>query len=191
MNKIWENQKHGNFEKLWVFISTPTLHSNEPGTCPPGHEIMEVETYAEYGELAKLKAESYEKYEKRKMEIAERILDIVEKYYVPDLRKHIDVKVVGSPLTNEYWAWAPNGNAYGMDLTPKQMGLSRITMETPFSNFYFCNASAGYAGINGTTGNGLVLFEKLTGEKVYDSSSAPSDGEMAEAAYKEAKKNDQ
>ncbi len=191
MNKIWENQKNGNFEKPWVFISTPTLHSNEPGTCPSGNEIMEVETYAEYGELAKLKEESYAKYEKRKLEIAERILDVVEKYYVPDLRKHIDVKVVGSPLTNEYWAWAPEGNAYGMDLTPKQMGLARITMETPFSNFFFCNASAGYAGINGTTGNGLVLFEKLTGEKVYDSSLAPSDDEMAEAAYKEAKKSDQ
>ena len=191
MNKIWENQKNGNFEKPWVFISTPTLHSNEPGTCPSGNEIMEVETYAEYGELAKLKEESYAKYEKRKLEIAERILDVVEKYYVPDLRKHIDVKVVGSPLTNEYWAWAPEGNAYGMDLTPKQMGLARITMETPFSNFFFCNASAGYAGINCTTGNGLVLFEKLTGEKVYDSSLAPSDDEMAEAAYKEAKKSDQ
>lgn len=186
MNKIWKNQKNGNFEKPWVFISTPTLHSSEPGTAPAGHEIMEVETYAEYSELAKLKEESYEKYEKRKMEIAERILDVVEKYYVPDLRKHIDVKVVGSPLSNEYWAWAPEGNAYGADLTPKQMGLARITMETPFTNFYFCNASAGYAGINGTTGNGIVLFEKLTGEKVYDSASAPSDGEMAEAAYREA-----
>jgi len=186
MNKMWREQKRGDFKKPWVFIATPTLHTKEGGTCPPGNHIMEVETYADYDELARLKEESYKKYEQRKNEIAERILDVVEKYYFPNLRKHIDVKVVGSPLSNEYWAWAPEGNAYGADLTPRQIGIARTTMETPFKNFYFCNASAGYAGINGTTGNGIVLFQKLTGEKIYNPANGPTEDEMAETAYRTA-----
>ncbi|MFA6006611.1 MAG: NAD(P)/FAD-dependent oxidoreductase [Candidatus Paceibacterota bacterium] len=187
MNKMWQDQGQNNFEKPWIFISTPTLHTQESGTCPPGNQIMEVATYVEYGDLAKLKAENYKEYEARKLEIAERMLDIVEKRYIPDLRNHIDVKVVGTPSTNEYWVSAPRGNAYGADMLPNQIGLHRVTMETPFKNFYFCNASAGYAGMHGTTGNGILLYEKLTGEKVFDPSKAPSDDELAEAAYLKAK----
>ena len=46
MNKMWDRQKKGDFSKPWIFISTPTLHTKEGGTCPPGHSIMEIASYA-------------------------------------------------------------------------------------------------------------------------------------------------
>lgn len=178
MNQIWREQKTGNFKKPWVFISTHTLHTKEKGVAPEGCEIMEVATYAEYEEMAELKKKDYAAYEKAKNELAERLLDLVEQKYIPELRKHIIVKVVGTSSTNEDWAWAPKGNAYGAYFSPDQVGLGRLTFETPFKNFYWCNATAGYGGMHGTTGNGIQLYMDLTGDRFYSASAAPTDDEM-------------
>ncbi|PIR45262.1 MAG: FAD-dependent oxidoreductase [Candidatus Vogelbacteria bacterium CG10_big_fil_rev_8_21_14_0_10_51_16] len=184
MNKIWKEQGAGDFSKPFFFISMPTHHSTEPGVAPPGHQIMEVGTYTEYKEWKELHDTDYKAYEAKKNALGEQLLDLVEKHYVPDLRKHIVVKVVGSPTTNEEWVWAPKGTAYGEPCTPHQIGPRRLPQETPFKNFYFCNATAGYAGIYGTTSNGIRLYAKLTGDRFYDITKGPTDKEFIEDTRK-------
>ncbi|MCA9388806.1 NAD(P)/FAD-dependent oxidoreductase [Candidatus Berkelbacteria bacterium] len=186
MNKMWHDQAVGNFEKPWIFISTPTLHTSEGGTCPPGHQIMEIASYTEYQPFEDKKLVDYKEYEQYKNRIAERMIEIVEQRYIPDFKKYIDVKVIGSPTSNEDWAWAPRGNAYGSTMIPSQTNR-RVQMGTSFNNFYFCNATAGYAGMNGTTSNGINLYEKLTGDK-FDVSVVRTDHERAEHSYELAKK---
>jgi phytoene dehydrogenase-like protein len=186
MNKMWEEQGKGDFSNPWIFISTHTLHTNEKGVVAPENcEIMEIATYTEYGWLKKLKDKDPAAYEVEKNRLAERMIDLVEKHYIPDLRKHILTKVVGSASTNEDYAWAPQGNAYGMAFTPDQVGPGRFTDETPWSNFHLCNATAGYAGMHGTTGNGCNLYSKLTGDNFYSGKTAPTDEELIEALPKE------
>ncbi len=184
VNKIWKDQQQDDFSKPWFFMSTPTLHSKEPGTTPPGNHIVEIATYAEYTPWKNLKDRDIKAYEIKKNELAERILDLIEKEYIPNLREHIDVKVIGSPTTNEDWVWAPIGNAYGQNMTVNEVGPGRLKMETPFTNFYFCNATAGYASIHGTTGNGMDLYMKLTGDHFYDAKKAPTDAEFVVDAWK-------
>jgi len=184
VNKIWDDQKAGNFSNPWFFMSTPTLHSRESGTAPPEHEIVEIATYAEYAPWKELRDHDYKEYETKKNELAERILNTIERDYIPNLRQYIDVKVVGSPTTNEDWCWAPMGNAYGQNMTPKEIGPHRLEMETPFENFYFCNATAGYASIYGTTGNGIDLYTRLTGDHFFDISKGPTDDEFVADAIK-------
>ena len=178
VNKIWEDQKNHDMSNPWFFISTPTLHTKEPGTAPAGHQIVEIATYAEYAPWKELRDRDYQAYEVKKNELAERILDIVEAEYIPNLRAHIDAKVVGSPTTNEDWVWAPIGNAYGQNMTPGEIGPHRLPMETPFKNLYFCNATAGYASIYGTTGNGIALYQKLTGDYFFAVAKGPTDVEF-------------
>ncbi len=175
MNEIWEAQRRDDFSNPWFFLSTPTLHSKAPGTAPAGTEIVEIATSAEYAPWKALKDRDYKAYEARKNEVANRLLDIVEQKYIPRLREHIVTKVVGSPTTNEEWAWAPFGNAYGQPMTAREVGPGRFRQETPFRNFYFCNATAGYASIHGTTGNGINLYTKLTGDSFYSFADGPSD----------------
>ncbi|MBI5138756.1 MAG: NAD(P)/FAD-dependent oxidoreductase [Candidatus Vogelbacteria bacterium] len=178
MNQIWKDQTAGDFSKPFFFISMPTHHSSEPGVAPDGHQIMEIGTYTEYADWKDLRDRDYKAYEAKKMELAENLLDLVEKHFIPDIREHIVVKVVGSPTTNEEWVNAPNGTSYGEPCTPFQIGPKRLPMETPFKNFFFCNATAGYAGIFGTTLNGMSLYTKFTGDEFSMPHKGPSDDDF-------------
>jgi phytoene dehydrogenase-like protein len=106
------------------------------------------------------------------------LLDLVEKYYVPDLRQHIAVKVVGTTVTNEDFVMAPQGNAYGSHMTPEQLTVGRLRATTPWKNFFWCNASSGYAGLYGTVGTGMQLYMQLTGDVFFDGSKSPSDEQV-------------
>ena len=176
MNKMWDDQLNNDFTKPWLFISTPTLHTRVGGVVPKGGQILELFTLAGYDYFKELQRESYSKYVQAKMRIAERMIDIVEKRYVPNLRKHIAVKVVGTPITNEDFCMATRGNAYGPIVTPQNMGPTRLKSNTPFENFFWCNASSGYPGIYGTIGTGMRLYVDLTHDVFYESS--PTDDEF-------------
>lgn len=179
MNKAWDEQLDDNFENPWFFISTPTLHSDYPGTAPEGGHIMEVATLASYQTFKDAKNRSEKEYNIKKKQLSERLLDLVEEYYVPNLRKHIAVKVVGTSVTNEAYVRAPEGNAYGSLLTPQQIGLNRLKADTnPWNNFYWCNASSGYAGVHGTTSTGVSLYMRLTGDHYFNSETMPTDDEF-------------
>lgn len=184
MNHMWREMGKGNFEKPWVFVSTPTLHTNERGTVAPlDCEIMEIAAYTEYRWLEDLKQKDYALYEAKKNELAERMIDIIAKRFFPDLRKHIVTKVVGTASTNEYYAWAPQGNSYGATFTPDQVGPKRLKARTPWENFFWCNATSGYAGIHGTVGTGMDLYMDLSGDRFYREWLAPTDEEKWETAY--------
>jgi phytoene dehydrogenase-like protein len=184
MNQMWKEMGNGDFTNPWIFISTPTLHTSEQGTTAPvGCDIMEVASYTEYDWLNDLRDKDYAAYERKKNELAERMLDIVEKRFYPDLRKHIVTKVIGTASSNEHWVWAPKGNAYGATFTPDQIGPGRLKAKTPWSNFFWCNATSGYAGMHGTAGTGIDLYMDLTGDNFWNESKMPTDDELAEEAY--------
>jgi all-trans-retinol 13,14-reductase len=92
------------------------------------------------------------------------MLDVVEDHYVPNLREHLVFKITGSPTTNERFCSCPEGNSYGSSLTPKNMGLGRLTAETSLQHFYFCNASSGYPGFAPTFWTGARLYQQLSGQ---------------------------
>ncbi len=184
MNKMWADGLELNMEKPWIFMSTPTLHSDEPGTAPEGGQILEIATNVGYKPFADAHTNGYAEYMKLKMKVADRMLDIVEEKYIPNLRKHIKVKQIGSPTTNEDFVLAPQGNAYGSALTPKYMGAGRLKAWTPWDNFFWCNASSGYGGIAGTLHTGVQLYKDLTGDEFFTTEDLKSDEELIDALPK-------
>ncbi|MBI4440650.1 NAD(P)/FAD-dependent oxidoreductase [Candidatus Woesearchaeota archaeon] len=178
MNQMWLEQGQHQFDHPWIFISTPTLHTSSGGTAPRSGHIMEIATYTEYEPFKKLQEKSYQDYVHEKSRIGNLLIDYVEKKYVPDLRKHIKVKVIGTPVTHEDYCNAPMGNAYGSYLDPAHIGLSRLKAKTPFPNLWWCNASSGYGGVHGTVSTGMQLYMDLTGDAFYDFSKAPTDEEL-------------
>jgi all-trans-retinol 13,14-reductase len=174
MNRMWEAGENLNVEKSWLFISTPTMHSNKE---PKSGHIIELATYLPYGPFKQAAESSRRDYQGLKMKLANKMIDLLIQHHVPDLRKHLAVRVVGSPTTNEYFCGAPLGNAYGAAMLATAT-TSRLTARTPFANFHWCNASSGVPSICGTVATGMNLYMDLTGDEFYDGRHAPTNEEL-------------
>jgi all-trans-retinol 13,14-reductase len=147
-------------------ITTPTLLTTARRDCPPDCQIIEFLTVADYHYFQQLKTENPKAYRTKKQDILDSILDVVEKRYVPNFRKHLVFHITGSPTTNERFCWCPEGNSYGSSLTPHNMGLGRLNHETSLNHFYFCNASSGYPGFAPTFWTGALLYQRLSGDAI-------------------------
>lgn len=184
MNNTWKELRNQNTEKPWIAISTPTLHAEYPGVAPDGCHIMELITAGHYATFKELSDKDPKEYRKEKRKQANHLLDIIEEKYIPTIRKHIAVKVVGTPTTNEDFCLAPRGNSYGSHLTPHNMGLNRLKSTTPWDNFFWCNASSGYGGVYGTVLTGMDLYMKLTGDYFFNPLGFPTTEEAINYAKK-------
>jgi all-trans-retinol 13,14-reductase len=163
LDRIYERQiDRGDLSDPWLFLSTPTLHTDAPGLAPAGRDVLVAATSCSHARVLALKGAGRAAYLREKTRIRARILDVIEEKYLPGLRRHIDLRVAGTPTTNERFCWAPEGNAYGAALTPSNVGLGRVPFETPFPNLFLVNATAGYPSIAGTVGAGLRLFDRLS-----------------------------
>lgn len=182
MNEMWNDQLAGDFTDPWIFISTATLHSGAAGVSPPGTHVMEVATVADYQSFRDLKTSDRRAYRRKKYAVAETMLDILEEHYIPGLRDHIAVKVVGSPTTNEDYVRAPFGNDYGSKLTTRNVNVGRLRAESPWPNFWWCNASSGFPGFFGTTATGLNLYSKLCDDPSVRRAGGPSTEEAIDFA---------
>ncbi len=167
LNRAFERMYEGqDYSNPSFAITTPTLLTKERGTCPEDCQIIEFLTVANYDHFQRLHQSNRKAYRQKKNEILNYILDRVEKNYIPNLRKHIVFKITGSPTTNERFCWCPQGNSYGSNLTPRNMGIGRLDHQTSLKNFYFCNASSGYPGFAPTFWTGARLYQILSGDEI-------------------------
>lgn len=161
----------------WLFLSTPTLHSDAPGLCPPGHQVLEVATCADHAHFAELRRRDRRAYNEEKRKIREGLLDVIEARYVPKLRDHLAVRLLGTPATNERFCRAPGGNAYGAALVPGQVELERRPFRTSLDNLWMANATAGLPSVAGALGAGMRLYGELTGDTVLPPRDLPDCGQ--------------
>lgn len=159
--QMYENH---DYSQLSFAITTPTLLTNHERDCPEDCQIVEFLTVADYDYFQKLRDSDKKAYRQKKNEIFAQILDVMEKKYVPNFRKYLILSMTGSPTTNERFCWCPQGNSYGSNLTPRNMGLGRLNHQTSLSNFYFCNASSGYPGFAPTFWTGAMLYQRLAND---------------------------
>jgi len=158
-----EMYERHDFSKLSFAITTPSLMTDDQSDRPEGQQIMEFLTVANYDYFKQLKETDEKAYKKKKKEILDVMIDTVERHYIPNFRQHIAFKITGSPTTNERFCWSPKGNSYGSNMTPYNIGIGRLNHNSSIKNFYFCNASSGYAGFAGTFWTGANLYQELSG----------------------------
>ncbi len=163
VDRIYDDQglRH-DLSQPWLFLSTPTLHSGAPGLCPEGEQILEVATSCDWARWARLRREDRRAYNREKKAVRETILDVLEREYVPGLRQHLSVRVMGTPATNERFCFAPEGNAYGSALTPANVGFGRGPRQTALENLWSVNATSGFPSVAGVIGAGMKLARVLT-----------------------------
>jgi phytoene dehydrogenase-like protein len=168
INATYDAQhERDDLDNPWLFMSTPGLCSPNATTrhAPEGEQILELITTCAYRPFDARSERDRKEYTRRKVAIRDRLIATVQEHYVPNLRKHLVMKVAGTPTTNKRYLWAPQGNIYGSALTPKNISATRLKAKSPIENLFFTGASAGYPSIGGTVGAGIRLFNELTGRK--------------------------
>lgn len=162
LNRIYDEQRSSaDLSDPWLFLSTPTLHSDAPGLCPRGHQILVAATSTDFAAWAALRASDRRAYNKKKKRAVDVMLDTIARHYVPNLRSHLTLRVAGTPATNARFCRAPFGNAYGAALTPHHVGLERKPHRSALENLWLANATAGYPSVAGAIGAGMTISEQL------------------------------
>ena len=106
-----------------------------------------------------------EEYNKEKERMADILIDKVEKTVLPGLRNAIEVKEIGTPLTNIRYTSNYRGAIYGFDQTLDNSGNTRLDHSTPVKNLYLSGAwtKPGH-GYGGVIYSGLECFGEIMKE---------------------------
>lgn len=115
-----------------------------PAYSPQGKNTINLMTLQGYGPWEKYekayRAGDKKEYRKEKERMAEILIAKVEKALLPGLAKAIQVKEIGTPLTNRRYTGHPRGAIYGWDQTVNNSGNTRAGHTTPVKNLYLAGA---------------------------------------------------
>lgn len=172
INQGYYQQLEGNLEHPWIFLSCPTMKSNEPGMAPDGNHVLEIATVCPYEPFEKLHQTDPKAYKAKKRDVYKQIMVSVRDL-IPDIDAYIRMKIFGTPTTSEYYLGQPQGNIYGAKLVPRQVGLNRLGYCTELPNLFLVGASAGYPSVPGVIGNGMDVVELITRQSVWGKTKQP------------------
>ena len=108
------------------------------------------------------------KYRAEKEKWADFFIGIAEKYFIPNLSKHIVVKDISTPATYARYSGSPSGSLYDMASLVTQFGPKRLPMITPVKKLYQPKFSH---GLYGTMMNGVQVVDLLVDRKFNDGNS--------------------
>ena len=168
LNEVYDDQLGETIPRRpYFFCNAPTLRPHETPIAPAGCDQLVMVAPCQYELFRKLRTESEDAYQAAKRQYADAIIGVLESELIPHLSDYIIEKVIGSPLTNEFYVRAPKGNCYSTPLDPKHINLRRLNYVSPFQNFYYVGASSSLPGFATIIHFACLLYEKLTGDRVY------------------------
>ena len=172
LNRAYQQQLAGDLHHPWIFLSCPTMKSDEPGMAPPGNHVLEIATICPYEPFKQLHETDLKAYKAKKREVYKEIMVSVRDL-IPDVDAYTRMKIYGTPTTSEYYLGQPEGNIYGAKLSPRQVGLNRLGYRTELPNLFLVGATAGYPGVPGVISNGMNVAELVTGKSIRHRNQAP------------------
>jgi len=144
-----------------------TLYDNiYEGYSPEGKNTINIMTLQGYSHWEKYEQDYFNgnktAYLKEKEEMADKLIDRVEKMLIPGLSKAIEIKEIGTPLTNVRYTSNYRGAIYGWDQTLNNSGQNRVGHNTPVNNLYLSGAwtrpGHGYSAV---ISSGLECFNEI------------------------------
>lgn len=145
-----------------------TLYDNlYPGYSPQGKNTVNLITLQGYEHWKPYEADyrqgRKEAYRAEKERIANLLIQQAEKVLLPGLAKAIEVKEIGTPLTNVRYTANYRGAIYGWDQTLDNSGMRRAGFDTPIRDLYLAGAwtrpGGGYSAV---LNSGLQCFAAVT-----------------------------
>ena len=125
--------------------------------------IMTLQGYDHWERFAKdYHAGEKREYRKEKERMAEILIRRAEKILLPGLSSAIEVKEIGTPLTNVRYTGHHRGAIYGWDQTVNNSGSTRVGHGTPIKNLYLAGAwSKPGHGYGAVIPSGLECFGEI------------------------------
>ena len=145
-----------------------TLYDNlYPGYSPQGKNTVSLITLQGYGHWEKYEADYRQgrkaAYRAEKERIADILIRRAEERLLPGLSKAIEVKEIGTPLTNVRYTANYRGSIYGWDQTLDNSGMRRAAHSTPIANLFLSGAwtrpGGGYSAV---LMSGIDCFKEAT-----------------------------
>lgn len=115
-------------EDEWMYVSVPTTIC--PTLAPANKQIISVVAYTKEGKYSDDVC-----WKSFKESMTQRTINRLEEY-VPDIKKHIEVKDAATSKTLERYTSNTNGAAYGWAVTADQIWENRLSPKTPIDNLY-------------------------------------------------------
>lgn len=133
---------------------------------PPGKNTLNIIVLQGYDHWKKYEEDYWKgnkaEYRAEKERMADILINSVEKTLLPGLSKAIEVKEIGTPLTNVCYTRNYRGAIYGWDQTLDNSGPDRLPHKTPIKNLYLSGAwtSPGH-GYSAVFASGLQCFAEI------------------------------
>jgi all-trans-retinol 13,14-reductase len=147
-----------------------TLYDNlYKGYSPDGKNTLNILNLQGYSHWEKYESDYLQgqkkAYRKEKERMADILIDKVEETLLPGLRKSIEVKEIGTPLTNVRYTKNYRGAIYGWDQTLDNCIPNRLPHRTPINNLYLSGAwtQPGH-GYGAVIPSGLECFGEIMQE---------------------------
>ncbi len=144
-----------------------TLYDNVyKGYSPEGKNTLNIMTLQGFDHWEKYHDDYFKgnkaDYNKEKERIADILIEKAEKTLLPGLKNAIEVKEIGTPLTNLRYTSNFKGAVYGFDQTLDNSGQNRLGHKTPVKNLYLSGAwtKPGH-GYGGVIYSGLQCFGEI------------------------------
>jgi len=137
-----------------------------PGYSPKGKNTMNLLVLQGYDHWKKYESDYWKgekaAYRAEKERMADVLIARAEKALLPGLSKAIEVKEIGSPLTNIRYTGNYHGAIYGWDQTLDNSNPRRLPHETPIKKLYLAGAwtKPGH-GYGGVIASGLECFGEI------------------------------
>ncbi|MEW6666116.1 MAG: FAD-dependent oxidoreductase [Thermodesulfobacteriota bacterium] len=125
-----------------IGASVTAYNLADPEFSPPGTAAVVITIGAYGAPWLKLSPSQYLETKRR---LASKVLDLAE-MVAPDLRKHIEVLEVATPLTNARYSGNPGGSYAGFAENRQCSPLARIPSRGPLTGLYFANAWVNLGG---------------------------------------------
>ncbi len=157
-----KNMMETNASKIMFALCVPSMRN--PDAAPKGHHTIDISYMpAPYHFNNTWMQRDKRKYNVLKEEMGNVLISAAEQI-IPELSKHIVVKDVSTPLTNERYTLNEQGGWYAQAHTPDQTSMNRLRQKTPIKNLYLTGSKAfPGAGVYGAMQSGLYTADALLG----------------------------
>ena len=152
-----------------LFLTVTTLKDRAKETS--GHHTMEAFWFVPYECFERWAASDAasrpDAYLQLKQTLTDRMLRTAEKI-IPGLSDHLVFCELGTPLTNDHYIPATQGDIYGTEKSMWQIGPWSYPVRTELGGLLLCGASTVSHGVMGATLSGLIAAREVLGCRVRD-----------------------
>jgi all-trans-retinol 13,14-reductase len=147
-----------------AYISFPS--AKDPGWAAghPGMATVQVIAAASYQWVEKWEnfrwAKRGDEYEAFKESFKNKMLDKLYRIF-PQIRDHLEICEISSPLSTKHFSNHPSGEIYGLEHTPERFRLNWLRVHTPVKNLFLTGQDIITVGIGGALFSGVLTASSI------------------------------